>query len=193
MALVHTLPWSCTQMFGHIAVLPLCMSFLVSVGVSNPTSVRQRPLLSLTSNPLLCRSATETLDAEDKFFCDACRGLQEAQKAMRIKALPRVLCLHLKRFKYIEQLDRRDASPAFLRLCMACSATRTRVDSEACLGISCCRLLVVGTFHLVRQGCKTGRMPNSCLQTALPGGSAPTSRPGRHCVTLLVACIRPAQ
>ena len=55
----------------------------------------------------MLRSATETLDAEDKFFCDACGGLQEAQKWMKIKALPRVLCLHLKRFKYIEQLDRR--------------------------------------------------------------------------------------
>ena len=52
------------------------------------------------------RSATEKLESEDKFFCDKCRGLQEAQKWMKIKALPRVLCLHLKRFKYIEQLDR---------------------------------------------------------------------------------------
>ena len=73
-----------------------------------------RPCELITSTSLLCRSATETLDAEDKFFCDACRGLQEAQKAMRIKALPRVLCLHLKRFKYIEQLDRRGPSPQTL-------------------------------------------------------------------------------
>ena len=29
---------------------------------------------------------------------------------MKIATLPRVLCLHLKRFKYIEQLDRRASS-----------------------------------------------------------------------------------
>lgn len=51
-------------------------------------------------------SATETLDADDKFFCDKCKSLQDAEKVMKIRALPRVLCLHLKRFKYIEQLDR---------------------------------------------------------------------------------------
>lgn len=51
-------------------------------------------------------SATEPLDGDDKFFCDACKGLQDAQKRMKISVLPRVLCLHLKRFKYIEQQDR---------------------------------------------------------------------------------------
>lgn len=51
-------------------------------------------------------SSTETLDAEDKFFCDHCQCLQEAQKRMKVKQLPRILCLHLKRFKYIEQYDR---------------------------------------------------------------------------------------
>ena len=51
-------------------------------------------------------SSTETLDAEDKFFCDVCQCLQEAQKRMKIDQLPPVLCLHLKRFKYIEQHDR---------------------------------------------------------------------------------------
>ncbi|KAK9808564.1 hypothetical protein WJX73_009169 [Symbiochloris irregularis] len=51
-------------------------------------------------------SSTETLDADDKFFCDKCQCLQEAQKRMKVKMLPRILCLHLKRFKYIEQYDR---------------------------------------------------------------------------------------
>ena len=53
-----------------------------------------------------CRSKTETLDAEDKFFCERCQCLQEAQKRMKVKQLPQILCLHLKRFKYIEQFDR---------------------------------------------------------------------------------------
>ena len=52
------------------------------------------------------RSATEALVGDDKFFCYACKGLQDAQKRMKIKALPHVLCLHLKRFKHIEQQDR---------------------------------------------------------------------------------------
>ncbi|KAJ6822828.1 ubiquitin carboxyl-terminal hydrolase 3-like isoform X2 [Iris pallida] len=51
-------------------------------------------------------SSTETLNAEDKFFCDKCCRLQEAQKRMKIKKPPRILVIHLKRFKYIEQLGR---------------------------------------------------------------------------------------
>ncbi|KAF8718105.1 hypothetical protein HU200_025585 [Digitaria exilis] len=51
-------------------------------------------------------SSTETLNAEDKFFCDKCCSLQEAQKRMKIKKPPNILVIHLKRFKYIEQLQR---------------------------------------------------------------------------------------
>ncbi|KMZ67700.1 Ubiquitin carboxyl-terminal hydrolase 3 [Zostera marina] len=51
-------------------------------------------------------SSTETLNAEDKFFCDKCSSLQEAQKRMKIKKPPHILVIHLKRFKYIEQLSR---------------------------------------------------------------------------------------
>ncbi|ONK75556.1 uncharacterized protein A4U43_C03F18130 [Asparagus officinalis] len=51
-------------------------------------------------------SSTETLNAEDKFFCDKCCSLQEAQKRMKIKKPPSILVIHLKRFKYIEQLGR---------------------------------------------------------------------------------------
>ncbi|KAJ0975013.1 hypothetical protein J5N97_016978 [Dioscorea zingiberensis] len=50
--------------------------------------------------------STETLNAEDKFFCDKCCSLQEAQKSMKIKKAPYILVIHLKRFKYIEQLGR---------------------------------------------------------------------------------------
>ncbi|KAK9690841.1 hypothetical protein RND81_09G157500 [Saponaria officinalis] len=51
-------------------------------------------------------SSTETLNAEDKFFCDKCCSLQEAQKRMKIKKPPHILVIHLKRFKYIENLSR---------------------------------------------------------------------------------------
>lgn len=51
-------------------------------------------------------SSTETLNAEDKFFCDKCCSLQEAQKRMKIKKTPHILVIHLKRFKYMEQLGR---------------------------------------------------------------------------------------
>ena len=47
-------------------------------------------------------SATEMLDKDDKFFCDHCCCLQEAQKRMLIKQIPHCLILHLKRFKYVE-------------------------------------------------------------------------------------------
>nr|KAJ0224020.1 hypothetical protein LSAT_V11C200075840 [Lactuca sativa] len=51
-------------------------------------------------------SSTETLNAEDKFFCDKCCSLQEAQKRMKIKKQPHILVIHLKRFKCMEQLGR---------------------------------------------------------------------------------------
>jgi len=42
----------------------------------------------------------------NKFHCDNCGGLQEAEKRMKIKRLPRILALHLKRFKYTEDYNR---------------------------------------------------------------------------------------
>ncbi|QDZ21745.1 ubiquitin carboxyl-terminal hydrolase [Chloropicon primus] len=51
-------------------------------------------------------SSTETLGKDDKFLCDNCNGLQEAQKGMKVKSVPKILVLHLKRFKYIEHLGR---------------------------------------------------------------------------------------
>jgi ubiquitin carboxyl-terminal hydrolase 9/13 len=42
----------------------------------------------------------------NKFHCDNCGGLQEAEKRMKIKRLPKILALHLKRFKYTEDLQR---------------------------------------------------------------------------------------
>lgn len=51
-------------------------------------------------------SASEMLCERNKFHCDHCGGLQEAEKRMKIKRLPRVLALHLKRFKYMESTNR---------------------------------------------------------------------------------------
>ncbi|KAL1921920.1 uncharacterized protein VTP21DRAFT_10562 [Calcarisporiella thermophila] len=51
-------------------------------------------------------SASEMLCHKNKFLCEVCGGLQEAEKRMRIKKLPQVLALHLKRFKYEETVQR---------------------------------------------------------------------------------------
>ena len=51
-------------------------------------------------------SASEMLCERNKFHCDTCGGLQEAEKRMKIKRLPKVLALHLKRFKYMEETGR---------------------------------------------------------------------------------------
>ncbi|KAF5385103.1 hypothetical protein D9615_001042 [Tricholomella constricta] len=67
-------------------------------------------------------SASEMLCHTNKFFCDSCCDLQEAEKRMKIKRLPNVLALHLKRFKYQEDLQKyvklayRVAFPFELRL-----------------------------------------------------------------------------
>ena len=51
-------------------------------------------------------SQEEMLCERNKFHCDRCGGLQEAEKRMKIKRLPKILALHLKRFKYTEDLQR---------------------------------------------------------------------------------------
>ncbi|KII93283.1 hypothetical protein PLICRDRAFT_35479 [Plicaturopsis crispa FD-325 SS-3] len=67
-------------------------------------------------------SASEMLCQKNKFFCDSCCDLQEAEKRMKVKKLPNVLALHLKRFKYQEDLGKyiklayRVAFPFELRL-----------------------------------------------------------------------------
>ncbi|KIW07584.1 hypothetical protein, variant [Verruconis gallopava] len=67
-------------------------------------------------------SEEEMLCERNKFHCDKCSGLQEAEKRMKIKRLPRILALHLKRFKYTEDMQRlqklfhRVVYPYYLRL-----------------------------------------------------------------------------
>ena len=51
-------------------------------------------------------SAEEMLCERNKFHCDRCGDLQEAEKRMKVKRLPKILALHLKRFKYTEDLQR---------------------------------------------------------------------------------------
>ncbi|KAL4244242.1 hypothetical protein ABKN59_010461 [Abortiporus biennis] len=67
-------------------------------------------------------SASEMLCQRNKFFCEGCCGLMEAEKRMKIKTLPNILALHLKRFKYQEETGKyiklayRVAFPLELRL-----------------------------------------------------------------------------
>lgn len=51
-------------------------------------------------------AAGELLRHNNKFHCDSCGGLQEAERRMRLKRLPNILALHLKRFKFHEVLGR---------------------------------------------------------------------------------------
>jgi ubiquitin carboxyl-terminal hydrolase 9/13 len=51
-------------------------------------------------------SASEMLCERNKFHCDHCGGLQEAEKRMKVKKLPKILALHLKRFKFTEDMQR---------------------------------------------------------------------------------------
>ncbi|KAL3315818.1 Ubiquitin carboxyl-terminal hydrolase 46 [Cichlidogyrus casuarinus] len=85
----------------------------LSVDVEQDTSI---------SHCLQCFSNTETIQSDNKYYCEVCCCKQEAQKRMRIKRLPLLLALHLKRFKYHEAYNRfaklsyRVAFPLELRL-----------------------------------------------------------------------------
>ena len=43
---------------------------------------------------------------ESKYYCEECCSKQEATKRLRVKKLPQILALHLKRFKYMEHSNR---------------------------------------------------------------------------------------
>lgn len=47
-------------------------------------------------------SHSEMLCSTNKFYCETCCGLVEAERRMRIKSLPNILGLHLKRFRQDE-------------------------------------------------------------------------------------------
>lgn len=49
---------------------------------------------------------TEELKAQEKYFCDHCNCLQEAERSLTLGRLPLILVVHLKRFKYDEQCNR---------------------------------------------------------------------------------------
>lgn len=45
----------------------------------------------------------ELLCGSNKFYCNVCSGLQEAERIVGMRKLPKLLALHLKRFKYSEK------------------------------------------------------------------------------------------
>ena len=55
--------------------------------------------------PCLRHNYTFTMKKVNSFILSN-HSLQEAQKRMKIKKSPRILVIHLKRFKYMEQLNR---------------------------------------------------------------------------------------
>ncbi|KAJ2788082.1 hypothetical protein GGI15_000103 [Coemansia interrupta] len=69
----------------------------VSVDIHESSSVTSC-LRQFAAGELLCHN--------NKFYCDSCGGLQEAERRMRLKRLPNILAVHLKRFKYHEGLGR---------------------------------------------------------------------------------------
>jgi len=121
---------------------------------------------------LRCFSNTETLCSDNKFKCDHCSSYQEAQvlmtwcliylfvdlsfwinylfkhdrfelqKRMRVKKLPMILALHLKRFKYVEQYNRhikvshRVVFPLELRLFNTVSTYRLWIYNKSQIYIS---------------------------------------------------------
>ena len=113
----RTLPSPTASGIGYLHV-PLCamwmckcLSFSLFLSLSPSPSPCLPPSLSLSplslppSPPLSFRmfSSNETLCGESKYYCEQCCSKQEATKRLRVKKLPQILALHLKRFKYLEQ------------------------------------------------------------------------------------------
>ncbi|GMM56770.1 ubiquitin-specific protease [Maudiozyma humilis] len=70
------------------------LDFPIEVQGKNGTNIQ---------NVLRQYSQREMLNGANKFYCDVCSGLQEAERMVGMKDLPNTLLLHLKRFKYSEE------------------------------------------------------------------------------------------
>lgn len=100
-------------------------------------------------------SGSETLSSEYKYYCENCCSKQEATKRLRIKRLPLILALHLKRFKYQEHLHRhtklshRVVFPWELKLFNTVRERRGRLISVPMLHCSCLlNILIMYLSHL---------------------------------------------
>lgn len=51
-------------------------------------------------------AGTEYLTGKDKYLCDACGCLQDAERRLRFERLPSILTVHMKRFKFDEVFGR---------------------------------------------------------------------------------------
>lgn len=51
-------------------------------------------------------SKKEILTQQNKFYCSKCAALQEALKTIKLKSLPEILVINLKRFKYDEEFNK---------------------------------------------------------------------------------------
>jgi ubiquitin carboxyl-terminal hydrolase 12/46 len=60
---------------------------------------------STLSDCLLHATNQEYMQGIDKVFCEYCNTLQEGRRSIHMVAPPEVLAIHLKRFKFIEQLQ----------------------------------------------------------------------------------------
>lgn len=82
-----------------------CESIRSTDEVLNNLSVEVHQNTSIT-HCLRCYFTTETISADNKVHCDNCESRQEHQKRTRVKKLPSILVLHLKRFQYLGQYNR---------------------------------------------------------------------------------------
>ena len=81
-------------------------------------------------------SAVEMLGGNEKYLCEQCGSRQEAYKSMLIKRAPEIAIMHIKRFKYNEQLQAfmklgyRVAFPLELRLVNTVTAESVDVSGD---------------------------------------------------------------
>eukprot|EP00475_Leptophrys_vorax_P005629 TRINITY_DN1338_c0_g1_i7.p1 TRINITY_DN1338_c0_g1~~TRINITY_DN1338_c0_g1_i7.p1 ORF type:complete len:298 (-),score=71.02 TRINITY_DN1338_c0_g1_i7:685-1578(-) len=98
---------------GHLSSETKCLrcenvtsrkeSFLdLSIDIQNHTSI---------SYCLSQFSKTEMMFKKDKYWCGNCLSRQEALRRMKIRDVPDILILHMKRFKYVESME------SFRKLC----------------------------------------------------------------------------
>ncbi|KAI9504267.1 hypothetical protein BX070DRAFT_180597, partial [Coemansia spiralis] len=134
----------------------------VSVDIHENTSV---------TNCLNQFAAGELLCHNDKFYCDNCGGLQEAERRMRLKRLPNILALHLKRFKYHKGLGRyvklsyRVNFPTELRVPNTTEETEDVLYSLSAIVVHLGGGLVHGHYiSIVRSGDKWVLFDDDCVE-----------------------------